>query len=305
MFLEGDYMLDYDIKPFIVSELFKLDKLYTMFHQTDDSGTCYVGESHDFWECIYIKEGNSCNCVEGKVYELKEGDLIFYKPMEFHQHHVDDGKKADMFFFSFSLEKCPPDFALDTVYKLNSKQREILKKISDFADNATKNTVFTEEEIAGQKSEYINYDYIKPLLAFSKNISDMSTIVNHIEELFLDLYNTKNIVEETDSYHAGIYRNAVAYMTEHISEKITIPDIARHCSISVPTLKNIFYQFTNISVHRYFIHLKITQAIILLKNGASAYEASERIGFASQAYFSVAFKRETGLTPREYLAKQE
>lgn len=298
-------MLDYDIKPFTVTEPFKLDKFYTMFSSTSESGSRFGGESHDFWECTYVRDGNLCNCVDGKVYNMEKGDLIFYKPMEFHQHYVEDGKKAETFFFSFSLEKCPEDFARDAVYKLNSKQRKIMEKIIGFSLEAVSNVTFTEEEIAHQKSEYINYEFIKPLLAFGKNITDMATVTNYIEELFLDLYNTKNVVEEADSFLAGIYKKAVFYMNNHISDKVTIADIAKYCCISETSLKKVFYQIANTGVHKYFVQLKITQAIILLKNKVSAYEISQQLGFASQAYFSAAFKRETGLTPREYLQKNQ
>ena len=266
-------------------------------------GTGFVGESHDFWECSYIKSGSTCSCVDGKIYDMEKGDLVFYKPMEFHQYHTNDDTGAEEFFFSFSFESCPEDFAADTVYKLNSHQQEIIRNIIDYADNAVKNNPFTEEEIALQKKEYINYKHVRPLLTFNNNPANMAMVVRYIEELFIDLYNTKNVVEETDSHHAGIYRNAIAYMTEHISEKITISDIAKHCTVSETALKKVFHQYANTSVHKHFLQLKITQAIILLKNGASAYEASGQVGFANQTHFSVAFKKETGLTPREYLKR--
>ena len=299
-------MLDYEIKPFLITNAFRTNKLFTMVNSVIKSGASYIGESHDFWECTYIKEGNLCSCVDGKVYDIEKGDLIFYKPMEFHQYHTNSaGDGAEMFFFSFAFENCPEDFARDTVYKLNSQQRKIIQKLIDYSENAVENNPFTEEEIAEQKKEYINYKHVRPLLVFSKNPAEMSTVVNFIEELFLDLYNTNHIVEETDSYHAGIYRSAVQYMTEHISEKISVSDIAKHCAISETALKKVFYQFANTSAHRHIVQLKITQAIILLKNGASAYEVSRQVGFANQAYFSAAFKRETGLTPREYLKRGE
>ena len=296
-------MLDYEIKPFIITNTFRINKLFTMVNSTVNPSSSYVGESHDFWECSYIKDGSLCSCVDGKVYDIEKGDLIFYKPMEFHQYHANDISSVENFFFSFSFESCPEDFARDTVYKLNSEQRKIVQRLIEYSENAIENNPFTEEEIAEQKKEYINYKHVRPLLVFSKNPAEMSTVINCIEELFLNLYNTNHIVEESDSYHAGIYRSAVQYITEHISEKITIPDIAKHCAISETALKNVFYQFANTSVHRHIVQLKITRAIILLKSGASAYETAKQLGFASQAYFTAAFKRETGLTPREYISK--
>jgi hypothetical protein len=65
----------------------------------------------------------------------------------------------------------------------------------------------------------------------------------------------------------------------------------------------IFYEYSNMAIHKHLLKMKINQAIIFLTSGASASKTSKQLGFASQAYFTAAFKRETGLTPREYISK--
>ena len=296
-------MLDYEMASFNVPVQFKISKFYTMIKQTYVYGKRYYGNADNIWCCSYIRDGHLCNVVEDKVYNLEKGVLFFYKPMQFHYHFVKDGEKAETFFFSFSFEKFPHDFATEIVYKLNAKQRNLIEKISDFADNAVKNTVFTKEEIALQKEKYINYQYVKPLLEFSTSTTAMATVANYVEELFLDLYNSKNIVEESASPQAEIYKTAVTFMNDNISKKISVPDIAKHCCISSTSLKKVFYKYSNMSIHKYLVKLKINQAILLLESGLSTNEVSQRTGFATQAYFTTAFKRETGSTPRDYLKK--
>ena len=58
-------------------------------------------------------------------------------------------------------------------------------------------------------------------------------------------------------------------------------------------------------VHEYFTLLKITNAKSLLKSGESVTKTAEICGFANQAYFSAAFKRVTGLSPKEYAPQRE
>lgn len=292
-------MLDNDIS-FDVPINLRIETFHTMFNY---QASYYVGESHNFWECVYVKDGNLCNVIDGKVYNMKTGDFIFYKPMEFHRHYIEDDKEAETFFFSFSFEKCPEDFAADTVYRLTTKQRNIMEKIIDFANDALKTPSFTEKEISDLKEKYIQYDYIKLLLALSKNATALATVANYIEELFLDLYNSKHIVKESTSIRAGIYKQAISFMNDNLSKKFTIPDIAKHCCVSETTLKKVFYEYSNMAIHKHLLKMKINQAIIFLTSGASASKTSKQLGFASQAYFTAAFKRETGLTPREYISK--
>lgn len=293
-------MLDYDIKPFEVCEQFKIDKFYTMFNFVLNRS---AGESHDFWECIYIRRGNICSCIDRKVYRAKSGDFIICKPMEFHQAYTEGSEDAELFVFSFSMKIFPKDFAQHAIYSLTPSQQKTMRKIIDYAQNASLNYPYSDDEVTTQEKEYINFKFVKTLLALAKNPCDIARIRNYIYELFFSLNNSDNAVEETDSFHAGIYRKAVRYMTDNISSKISVADIAKYCCTSETTLKGIFHQFSGMSIHKVFVKLKINQAIILLKSEISATDVSKQLGFSSQAYFSAAFKRETGLTPRDYLSR--
>ncbi len=296
-------MLDYDIKPFEITELFKINKFYTMFSRNCENGSRSNDESHDFWECLYIIDGGIHQSVDGKIYSVEKGDMIFCKPLAFHHSYAESEQTAKLFVFSFSMEKHPDDFATDTVYRLNAEQKKIIHKLIDFAERLAEKVHFTEEEIDSQKETYINYDFIRPLLAFSKNPANMSIAETYICELFLSIYNFGDTVNEADSFHAGVYKKAVLFMSDNISAKLSLCDIAKHCCVSETSLKKIFLNYSNLGIHEHFLKMKINHAITLLKSGERTSEIASQIGFSSQAYFSAAFKRETGLTPREYLKR--
>ena len=63
---------------------------------------------------------------------------------------------------------------------------------------------------------------------------------------------------------------------------------------------NIFDKYAGISVHKYLLKLKINVAKKLLQDGGQVSVVAENLGFASQSYFSKAFKRETGFTPSDF-----
>ena len=68
----------------------------------------------------------------------------------------------------------------------------------------------------------------------------------------------------------------------------------------VSTLERIFDKYAGISVHKYLLKLKINVAKKLLQDGGQVSVVAENLGFASQSYFSKAFKRETGFTPSDF-----
>ena len=53
-------------------------------------------------------------------------------------------------------------------------------------------------------------------------------------------------------------------------------------------------------MHEYYTFLKIALAKELLRQGETVTATARNTGFANQAYFSAAFKRVMGITPKEY-----
>lgn len=101
-----------------------------------------------------------------------------------------------------------------------------------------------------------------------------------------------------------IFRSAINFLNTNQHLQPTVKDIAKHCNISEASLKRIFDKYAGISVHKYLLKLKINKAKNMLQDGVQIVIIAERLGFASQSYFSKAFKRETGFTPINF-AKQE
>ena len=89
-------------------------------------------------------------------------------------------------------------------------------------------------------------------------------------------------------------------MKDHCEEDLKLEDIAALCNLSASSLKKIFHRFSDMGVMKYFTYIKIRRAIALLEEGRSIADISERLSFSSQNYFTVVFKRETGVSPGVY-----
>ena len=88
-----------------VEDIFKITKPYTLFEDSFPGGYEFSGEAHDFWECVYVKEGTATICASDKVYRLEKGDIIFHKPLEFHKYNIDKFSHAELFIFSSSRKE--------------------------------------------------------------------------------------------------------------------------------------------------------------------------------------------------------
>lgn len=102
---------------------------------------------------------------------------------------------------------------------------------------------------------------------------------------------------------ASLFKRAVEVLTDNIDSRISVDDLADTLGISLSHIKRIFSNFAGIGAHDYFNLLKICKAKELLLSGESVTRTAEKTGFANQAYFSAAFKRITGVSPKDFAGK--
>lgn len=91
------------------------------------------------------------------------------------------------------------------------------------------------------------------------------------------------------------------YIKEHLSEKITIDDIAQHIGLNRSYLQTLFKQHTGKTVIDYINALRIEKACFIIRNtNLPVIDVAIDCGFASRQHFLYTFKKHTGKTVREY-----
>lgn len=102
-----------------------------------------------------------------------------------------------------------------------------------------------------------------------------------------------------------LFEQADAYLRERIEKNVSVDELADAIGISISHLKRIFARYAGKGAHDYFNDLKIEYAKELLAAGHSVTQTAALTGFANQAYFSAAFKRITGQSPKEFAGKKQ
>ncbi|MGI5959404.1 MAG: helix-turn-helix transcriptional regulator [Massiliimalia sp.] len=104
------------------------------------------------------------------------------------------------------------------------------------------------------------------------------------------------------SGRAGIEIIAVKqYLDTHFRENVSLDLLAGQVHINKFHLSHSFKQAFGISPIQYLIDRRITESKMLLGNtDYSLSQIAEIVGFSSPSYFTQIFKKNTGLTPKEY-----
>jgi two-component system, response regulator YesN len=97
----------------------------------------------------------------------------------------------------------------------------------------------------------------------------------------------------------------VAYIEEHYAEQeLSLQDVAKHVHMNPVYLSGLFKQEKNINFSDYLLQTKMRHAMELLRcDNMKTYEVAQRVGYSNPQYFSVCFKKYTGISPLEFKNK--
>ena len=94
------------------------------------------------------------------------------------------------------------------------------------------------------------------------------------------------------------------YIRNFYDQDISIADIAQSVGISEGHLRRCFKNEMNMKLVNYLMNYRIECAKRMMKNSKENIdEIWKKTGFTSGQYFSYAFKKKEGITPREYMRK--
>ena len=96
-------------------------------------------------------------------------------------------------------------------------------------------------------------------------------------------------------------RRVARYVQEHLSESITLADMAAAAGMSRMHFAALFRQATGQRPHHYLLEQRILRAKeLMLRTSRSLCEIALSTGFSTQAHFSTVFKRFAGATPHQW-----
>ena len=96
---------------------------------------------------------------------------------------------------------------------------------------------------------------------------------------------------------------SLQYISDHISEKLTIDGIAETCGYSHEYYSRIFKHYYGVAPVRYITGVRLDKAIFLIRaRHMTVHDAAMQSGYQSMAAFYKAFRSYFGCTPGEYMA---
>ena len=107
--------------------------------------------------------------------------------------------------------------------------------------------------------------------------------------------------ESPEAISGGIIEDTIAYINNHLTEILSLNDLASQASLSPFYFSRLFKKETGFSPHEYVILSRINNAKYLLNfPELSIKDVCFKTGFSSESSFCTTFKKSVGMTPSEY-----
>jgi AraC-like DNA-binding protein len=205
-----------------------------------------------------------------KAYTLGEGNIIFHAPMEFHRIRSSKGSAPKGFIFSFEVTGDLPDILKAGIFSMDIQQRRLF------------------DELRAEINDFVHSD----------RSSEAGTRASSLLKLFiLKIAEAPLTLPASTSQSALEYQRVISFMANEVKENLTLDEIAKRNHISVSYMKYLFNMYAGIGPKHFFNMLRIKAAEELLNKGHSVTEVSIIMNFSSPNYFSVFYKRYTGISP--------
>jgi len=134
------------------------------------------------------------------------------------------------------------------------------------------------------------------------NLSYANICLHHFIASFI--YNDKfNLSERTEA--SDPVELSINFMQQHISQLLSLEEIARSVNFSVSHYSSLFRKKTGFAPIEYFNHLKIQRACQYLHfTDLRVKEIADKLGIEDPYYFSRLFTKLMGLSPNQYRSRR-
>lgn len=157
-------------------------------------------------------------------------------------------------------------------------------------------SVALDVEIAGyQVAALIEYLLNLPPMERSKHYSDIIVRPTHI----VTRHSTDALVND-NPYISKILR----YIENNIGKSLRVEDLVALVPMSRRTLEETFSKSMGTSIYRYIIQTRVSRFQKLILGGLSPSQAAMELGLEYKS-LSREFKRQTGLSPKEFLSQAQ
>ena len=293
------------------SRQYMLSSDFEVFYYSDRDFKTLSPHAHDYYECyLFIegdvtmeifrdnvreksrlpKNGSSGEAPATETYEMTPGDLMIVPPGV--RHHAimhESEKNYRRFVFWISRDCCNSLLSESMDYMYLMQKAEAFHKYIYHLAPAQFHLVESKflrllEETSQDRYGADAFQHIC--------LCDLILTINRI------IYDEEH--RHTESDELTLFQNIISYVEENLEDQLSLDDIAGKFFVSKYYVAHLFKDTLGISLHQYIIKKRLSECRDAITSGEPITSAYERFGFRDYSSFFKSFKKEYGMSPKEY-----
>ena len=277
--------------------IFNVEKIITLFYMEFSKNFSHSGETHDFWEMIYIDKGEMLCTQDRHSFVLKSGELTFHRPGEFHSLTGNKKTAPNVSVITFETKSREMKYFEGKIFRLDTEERALLSML-----------------MSEGRSCYRLSDPKAPLSQSLEKIEDApmgsSQMTKNLLEIFLiKLRRDKEMLTKKMRRGSKVSGIEIPYEVKPIIDCLesriygscSISDVAKSIGKSESAVKNLFSSYKSGGIMKHYNLMKIEEAKRLIREGEyNMTQIADMLCYDNPQYFSKCFKMHTNMSPSEY-----
>lgn len=267
-----------------------LTKDFEIYYYSDYDLTKVQLHSHDYFEFYVFLEGNVSMQIGEMSHSLSLGDVIFIPPQT--PHHL--------------INRDPRIPYRRFVLWISREYFEYLHGISPdftyFMEHITKNRtyIFHNDRISFNAIQSMVLRLLEEIHGnhFGREAQItvcMNNLILHMNRMVYEQTNPK-----TEQTEASLYLNVKSYIEEHPEDNLSLDSLAETFYVSKYHIAHLFKAKLGISIHQYITKKRLSLCREALLANSKVMDAFLPYGFKDYSSFYRAFKKEYGISPKEF-----
>lgn len=248
---------------------------------------------HNFYEIIYVLEGEYSSMVENQIYHMKKGDFLLINCNVMHRYYYEEKtQNSSKRIILWITEKM--------LTSLGDENVNLKACFEGEKQCAYHFPVYFEEMLRNFLMKLAMPEILGITLPGAKLVLDKGCLT-----LFFVYLNGLCKQKENQLIAENMTENPFVdivskYIEQHIEEAILVEDLAETVHMSKYHFLRKFKNLTGVTAHTFLIQKRLIKACEYLKEGMSITQVYQLVGFQDYSAFLRNFKAVFGVAPRQY-----